>query len=83
MKLVAQIRIAGIASQLAFDSRSVKAAMKNADRSGAKFAVLIGENEISSGTAQLKNLQSGEQDSFALDLLISQLNEALKSKSPN
>jgi histidyl-tRNA synthetase len=77
MKVAAQLRVAGVVTQLAFDSRSVKAAMKNADRSGAKFAVLIGEDEISTGTAQLKNLENGEQVSVALDLLINQLSEAL------
>ena len=78
MNLLGKIRTAGIGADLAFDNRSVKAAMKGADRSGSKFAVLIGDDEIASKNAVLKNLESGEQVTVALDLVTDQLIKSLK-----
>lgn len=77
MKLVGALRSSGIGTELALDGRSVKAAMKGADRSGAKFAVLIGDDELASNSAVLKNLESGEQDTIALDLVTVQISNAL------
>ena len=77
IKLTGQIRSVGMGTEIAFDNRSVKAAMKGADRSGAQFAVLIGPDELSSNSAVLKNLQSGTQEVVALDLVINQLKKSL------
>ena len=66
-----------IVCEFALDGRSVKAAMKGADRSGAKFAVLIGEDELKSGQATVKDLDSGEQLAVAIDLLPDHLATAL------
>lgn len=77
MKLVGQLRIAGIGTELALDGRSVKAAMKGADRSGAKFALLIGDDELASNSVVLKNLESGEQVSVGLDLVTNQIQSQL------
>ena len=65
------LRKAGISADFAFDGRSLKAAMKSADRSGAAFAVLIGTDELASGTAMVKNLRTGEQSTVDLDLVAS------------
>lgn len=73
MKLLGQLRSAGIGADLALDGRSIKAAMKNADKSGAKFAVLIGDEELASNNAVVKNLETGEQVTVALDLVINHL----------
>jgi len=78
MKLASQIRANGLAAEVAFDNRSVKAAMKNADRSKAKFAVLIGDDELANNSVILKNLVNGEQVSVALDLLIERIIQLIK-----
>lgn len=67
MRLTGKLRSMGIGTQLAFDNRSMKAAMKNADRSGANYAVLIGEEELAKSSVLIKNLQSGEQELVALE----------------
>ena len=46
---------------------SLKAQMKKADRSGAAFAVLIGDNELASGNAEVRDLREGTQKSVRLD----------------
>ncbi len=69
LPLIGALRINGACVDMAFDSRSLKASMKSADRSGAKFAVIVGEDEIKNHTAVIKNLLSGEQTSVPLDLV--------------
>ena len=67
MNLVGQLRSQSIGTELAFDGRSMKAAMKSADRSGAKFALLIGDDEIAMQSVLVKNLISGEQELITLE----------------
>ena len=69
VSLSTKLRSLNLPVELAFDGRSMKAAMKGADRSGARFAVIIGEDELASGVATVKDLDSGEQNSVALDLV--------------
>ena len=77
MTLLTDLRDDGIKSEVAFDGRSMKAAMKSADRSGAKFAVILGEDELSKNEVTVKDLESGEQTAIALDLLKTYLTEHL------
>jgi histidyl-tRNA synthetase len=76
--LAGEIRSAGINADIAYDGRSIKAAMKNADRSGAKFAVIIGEDEMANSTAVIKNLVDGSQESLAIESVISVLLDRIK-----
>jgi histidyl-tRNA synthetase len=48
---------------------NMKKRLSRADASGARYAVIIGENEIERGEAQLKDLRSGEQRPVSLDLI--------------
>jgi histidyl-tRNA synthetase len=63
--LVATLRRGGIATDLAFDGRSVKAQFKVADRSGARSVVVLGPDEVARGVVQVKDLGSGEQREVA------------------
>lgn len=46
---------------------SLKAQMKKADKSGAKFTVIIGADEVANGMVSVKNMATGEQKSFDFD----------------
>ncbi len=48
-------------------SRGVKAQMKYADKAGAAFTVVLGDNEIASNSAVMRNMQTGEEKMIALD----------------
>ena len=65
-KLLTQLRIAGISCDMAFGDRALKGAMKAADKSGAKYGLVIGDDEIDSGMGQLKLMSSGEVISSSL-----------------
>jgi len=73
LKLIQDVRKAGISSELYPDSAKMKKQMKYADQKSIPFVVLIGEEEIKSGLFTLKNMMTGEQQKVNLDELISLL----------
>jgi histidyl-tRNA synthetase len=75
--LAAQLRRAGLRVDLAYGGRGLKGAMKAADRSGARYAVVLGERDLEAGTAAVKDLVSGEQQSVPLDGVLDHLVAAL------
>jgi len=65
--LMSQLRASGLACDMSFDARSIKSAMKNADRSGAPFVALLGDDEVAAGLVTLKSMSTGNQEQIALD----------------
>lgn len=55
--LTSELRAAGLSADRAFDSRSMKAQFKAADRSGARLALIVGPDEAASGTVSLRPLR--------------------------
>lgn len=67
--LVHKLRSAGIAAECDITGRSLKAQMKYADKIGAKYAAVIGDNELSEGKCELKDLRLGEKKTVAIEEL--------------
>ena len=65
LSLITKLRRAGVRADMSFGGRGLKGAMKAADRSGARFAVLIGPAERNAGLVQVKDLKSGDQEHVA------------------
>ena len=66
-QLASRLRKEGVATVLGESGRSFKSQMRSADASGARIAVIIGEDELASGTATVKELRGGtEQQTVAL-----------------
>jgi histidyl-tRNA synthetase len=59
--LVSELRRSGVRADMSFGRRGLKGAMKAADRSGARFAVLIGAEEKRAASVRIRDLQNGEQ----------------------
>jgi histidyl-tRNA synthetase len=59
--LVSELREAGIGADRAYGGRSVNAQWKVADRSGARFGVMLGRDEAARDAVAVKDLESGEQ----------------------
>ncbi|MGD0556410.1 MAG: histidine--tRNA ligase [Streptosporangiaceae bacterium] len=59
--LVTELRRRGLRADMVFGTRGLKGAMKAADRSGARYAILIGDAEQSASVVMVKNLENGEQ----------------------
>jgi histidyl-tRNA synthetase len=66
LRITEELRAAGIAVDRAFENRSMKSQMKAADRSGARWAVIVGEDELAAGTILVRPLRdAGDQTSIS------------------
>ena len=65
-KYVENLREAGIYAEKDIMGRSLKAQLKYADKKQAKFVITIGDNEIETGKASLKNMATGEVEEIEL-----------------
>ncbi|MFG2181928.1 histidine--tRNA ligase [Streptomyces abikoensis] len=74
--VVTELRRAGVATDFAFGGKGLKNAMKSANRSGARFALVAGERDLAEGVVQLKDLESGEQKAVSLDTVVSEVRSA-------
>ncbi|MBI5816444.1 MAG: histidine--tRNA ligase [Nitrospinae bacterium] len=77
-ELAHRFRAMGYGVDRAFDGGNMKSLMRRADRSGARVAVIIGEDELKSGSATIKNLSSGEQRTASFVDLGEALDEELE-----
>jgi len=76
LRLARDLRRAGFRAELAFGSRSLNGQMKRANGSGARFVVIIGEDELAMGVAQLRDLRSGDQTPVPLEGVVHFLAES-------
>ncbi len=72
----AELRRAGVATDLLADGRGVRAQFKAADRAGARWAVVVGPAEAARGAVMLRDLASGDQREVARAALVSALETA-------
>ena len=63
-KLTQELRSCGFCGAMAFEARSIKNAMRQADKSGARFALLIGSAELETNSVMIKNMKSGAQEAI-------------------
>lgn len=71
LEIAKDMREEGFSALLDLNQRSVRAQMKYADKLGAKFNVVIGDNEVENKIAKLKNMQTGEETEINLDTFVS------------
>ena len=71
--LAGALRRAGVRVDLGYGGRGLKGAMKSADRSGARYALVLGERDLAEGTVGVKDLVSGEQRAVPLDDVVDEL----------
>ena len=67
-RIVAGLRREGLATEIAYRG-NMKKRLSRANASGAAYALIIGDDELDRGEAQLKDLATGEQRSVSLDLV--------------
>jgi len=72
-KLAWQLRSKGISCIKDIMGRSVKAQMKYADKLGVRFSLIIGDTEVESNKADLRDMKTGETKDIHLDTLIDRL----------
>jgi len=70
-EVLSKLRRKNISATMDFAKRSIKAQMKQAAKSGAKFAVIIGDEEVKNSTVTLKNMETSEQKTISLEEFLS------------
>lgn len=70
LEISKDMRAEGFGCLMDLNQRSVRAQMKYANKLGAKFNLVIGDNEVESKTAMLKNMATGEESEIALDTFV-------------
>ena len=73
LTIASALRARGKKVEIAFGDRALKGAMKGADKSGAMHVIVVGDSEISSGTALLKEMKSGIETSVKINSLFEAL----------
>jgi histidyl-tRNA synthetase len=71
--LTRRLRAAGVRADAAYGDRPLKAQLRMADRAGASFAAIVGEQEAASGAVTLRRLADGTQETLAADDAVSRL----------
>lgn len=71
VKIIAELRNAGIRSDMDYLGRKMKGQMKQADRIHATYTVVLGSNEIETNEIQIKAMQTGESETIKLQEIAS------------
>ncbi len=75
LAMAERLRQAGLDVVVELSGRSMRSALKQANRRGSRFVVLIGEDEVTQDQLTLRDLESGEQITLAVDETIRRLKE--------
>ncbi|MGE5672921.1 MAG: histidine--tRNA ligase [Mycobacterium leprae] len=70
LKLLYDLRSAGLSADIDYLGRSLKAQMKYAGKLGARYVLILGENEVNEGKAAVKNMDAGTQEEVQLADLV-------------
>jgi len=68
-----ELRERGLRVGISYGDRALKGGMKAADKSGARYSIVLGADELASGEVALKAMKSGESQSVTLSLLANHL----------
>ena len=71
VEIAKDMRDEGFTCLYDINGRGLRAQMKYANKLGAKYTVVLGEDEVSGGIAKLKNMESGEETEIALQTFVS------------
>lgn len=77
VKIAHALRAAGIRVDMVYGDRGIKGSMKAADRSGARIALVLGDEDLAAGTIAVKDLSNGEQTSVAMEDVVAQIGSIL------
>jgi histidyl-tRNA synthetase len=77
VELLQELRVAGLVADKDYLGKSMKAQMKAADRQNARHVVILGDDELAQGVANVKDMATGEQTSVALTELTTKLQSLL------
>ena len=79
--LIKALRLKGIRLERDYGAKGIKAQMKRADKLGAKFVLILGDDELSSNSITVKNMENGEQEKNPISMIEERLEALMKGKT--
>ena len=76
--LLHELRLGGVRALMDYAGRSMKAQMKQANKSGARYAVILGEDELAENTAVVRDMAESTQENCSLDDIVKRLISEVK-----
>ena len=76
--LLHELRLGGVRALMDYAGRSMKAQMKQANKSGARYAVILGEDELAENTAVVRDMAENTQENCSLDDIVKRLISEVK-----
>lgn len=73
--LLHKLRARGISADMDYENRKLKAQMKDADRKKARYTIVLGDDELNSQSADLKEMTTGEAEKLSFEEIIKTLEE--------
>jgi len=83
VRLLSELRRAGISGDMDYTGRGLKAQMKLADKLGARRVVILGDDEIASRTATVRDMETSDQSSVSLSALVAYLFPGAQNVEPS
>ena len=77
--LVNKFRTRGVRTEVDYENRPLKAQMKKADRLGARYVLMMGDEEMDKGEALLRNMDTKEQKSIPMGDLLKRIKKEMDS----
>lgn len=77
-ELCSLVRQEGLKAETDICSRGLKAQMKYANKTGAKYTLVLGDTEIESGKAKLKDMAEGSETEIKIDEIVEELGESIR-----
>ena len=81
LKLLRELRRAGLAAQMEFEARSIKAQMKRADKLSARVTLIVGGDELARGEVTLRDMRAGDQRAVPRAQAVLETQAVLKKES--
>ncbi|MBM3189128.1 MAG: histidine--tRNA ligase [Chloroflexi bacterium] len=78
VQLLDQLRASGLRASLTFGDRSLKSQLRGANRDGAQYALVLGEDELSTGHVLLQDMQQGTREQIGQDAIVALLMARLR-----
>lgn len=78
-QLVQELRLGNLFAEMDYESRSLKAQMRRADKLGVSHVLILGEDELAKGAAILRSMENSTQEEIPLEGIVEQLLQRLKS----
>ena len=72
-RLLAELRDAGLSARMDYAGRSMKSQMKQADKANARYALILGEDELAKGVVTVRNMESSGQEQVAREDIVNKL----------